>query len=102
MSATIDTTAARELDLYAENTAELYPQFVSIIDNLSGKIEYGKYDAALAPKLWMYWYDAAARRYCAEFGGSVRTMFPKAVRQYCAEQRAVEEYEKITRGEYSI
>lgn len=98
-SADIDTTAARELDLYAENTSELYPQFQAIIRNISKKIAAGKYDATRAPLLWAYWYDEAARRYCREFGGEVRTMFPKAVRLHCATERAADEFAKITNGE---
>lgn len=47
-----DEHAARELDLYAENTSELYGQFKSIIANLQRKIKSGKYDAAKAPVLW--------------------------------------------------
>ena len=89
-------TEARELDLYAENTGELYPQFVSIIGNLKKRIDKGTYDANLAPKLWRYWYDNAARGYKREHG----YQFAPAVRQACAEARAVEEFEKINAGEY--
>lgn len=96
----IDETAARELDLYAENTAELYGQFKSIIANLKHKIVTGKYNARLAPRLWLYWYDAAARRYVKEFGGDVKTMFPKALRVHLATARARDEYARIKRGEY--
>ena len=90
------STEARELDLYAENTAELYGQFKSIIGNLTKRIDRGTYDAALAPKLWRYWYDAAARGYAREHGWHARP----EVRQECADARAVEEFEKITDGEY--
>jgi hypothetical protein len=96
----IDETAARELDLYAENTSELYGQFQSIIANLKRKIKAGKYSPAAAPKLWMYWYDAAAKRYVKEFGGNVQTMFPKPLREHLAAERSREEYAKITSGEY--
>lgn len=97
----VDETAARELDLYAENTSELYGQFKSIIANLKHKIAAGKYNARLAPRLWLYWYDAAARRYTKEFGGDVKTMFPKALRVQLATERAREEYARIKRGEYN-
>jgi hypothetical protein len=60
----------------------------------------GIYDRALAPRLWMYWYDAAAQRYAREFGGDVRTMFPRSLREHLAEERAKSEYERIMRGEY--
>ena len=90
----------RELDLYAENTEELYGQFKSIIANIQRRIAKGTYNPALAPKLWRYWYDEAARRYKREFGTSDWS-FPVAVRQAAAEARAVEEFEAITRGEYA-
>jgi hypothetical protein len=95
-----DESAARELDLYAENESALYGQFKSIIANVKRKIESGKYDAAKAPKLWGYWYEAAARRYVKEFGGEVRTAFPASLRGQLAKERAKDEYQKIMGGEY--
>lgn len=98
----VDTIAARELDLYAENTAELYPQFMLIIRNMQRKLQRGVYDVTLAPKAWRYWYDAAAKRYIREFGNEndLSVTFPPAVRQYCADLRAADEYQKICDGEY--
>ena len=95
-----DDSAARELDLYAENTSELYGQFKSIIANVKRRIKAGTYDAARAPQIWLYWYDAAAKRYVKEFGGDVRTMFPRTMRVKLAKERAKEEHDKIKRGEY--
>lgn len=99
-SAVIDKVAARELDLYIENTGELYNQFKSIIKNIKTKIRRGTYDPAKAPALWAYWYEAGAKRYVKEFGGDVRMMFPKALRDYLARERAVDEYKRILAGEY--
>lgn len=101
-----DDTAMTELNLYAENEVKLYGQFKSIIANIKRKIKAGKYDASKAPKLWMYWYDAAAKMYCKEHGAhgssaEVRTMFPKHKREWLAKQRAKDEYEKILGGEYA-
>ena len=96
----IDQHAATELDLYAETTRELYGQFQTIITNLKRKIKSGKYSAAMAPKLWGCWYEAAAKRYVKEFGGDVRTMFPKALRDKLSAERAADEYKKIKSGEY--
>lgn len=97
----IDKAAAHELDLYAENTSELYNQFKSIVANVKKKIKSGRYDPVKAPKLWLYWYDAAAKRYVKEFGGDVRRDFPLALRKQLAAERAVEEYKKIVGGEYN-
>ena len=59
----VDDTALRELDLYAENTSELYPRKKAILANLAKKAKKGTYDASKAPKLWRYWVDDAAKRY---------------------------------------
>ena len=96
----IDQHAVEELDLYAENESALHPQYKSIIANIKRKLKSGKYSPVLAPKLWMYWYDAAAKRYCKEMGCDVRLTFPKAVREQCAAERATHEYEAIKRGEH--
>lgn len=90
----------RELDLYAYNTSELYGQHQSIIANLKRRIEKGTYDPALAPKLWGYWVEAAAKRYAKEFGGSWHAMFDKPTRDALAREIAVDEHRKIVDGEY--
>ena len=85
----------RELELYAENTSELHPQFQSIIRTLTRRIAKGTYDPKRAPKAWRNWYDKAAhKRIAGEY-------FPAAVRQACAEAKAIEEYENIKAGEYA-
>jgi hypothetical protein len=101
MSFENDNAVEHELDLYAENTSELYGQFKSMIANVKRKIASGTYDSSKAWKLWLYWYDAAAKRYVKEFGGDVRTMFPKSLRVKLAKERAKDEYAKIKRGEYN-
>lgn len=98
MSYESDEAVEHELDLYADNTSQLYPQKMSIIANIKRKIKSGKYDPKLAPKLWAYWYEAAAKRYCKEFGCDLRTTFPKGMRDKLAVERAVDEYRKIKNG----
>ena len=95
---TISHDNVRELRLYAYNTYELYPQFQAIIANLQRKIASGTYDATLAPKLWRYWVDNAAKSYSREFGPC---KFPACDRQALAEQIAEEEYQGIMNGEYT-
>lgn len=89
-----------ELILYADNESELYPQKKSIIANLKKKIEAGKYDKALAPKLWLYWLDKAATKYCKEFKCEVIRTFPMQVRKAAAEEVAKREHQAILNGEY--
>lgn len=60
---------ARELALYAVNSATLYErQGKSIIANLNRKIRRGVYDADLAVRLWAYLAESAAKDYAREFG----------------------------------
>ena len=90
VSGPADTQAANELDLYAENTSELYNQKKSILANIQRRLKKGTYDHSLAPKLWMYWVDAAAKRYVKEFGsgGNISTIFNKATREHLARELA--------------
>ena len=88
---TVDDHAKTELDLYAENTSELYNQKKSILANITRRLKNGTYDPAKAPKLWMYWVDAAAKRYTKEFGsgGNISTIFNKATREALAHELAL-------------
>lgn len=101
-SAPVDHQAARELDLYAENEGALYGQRMAIIESIKRKIKAKKYNPALAPKLWAYWYEAAAKRYAKEFAspGDWSRMFTKATRDHAAKERAADEYRLILQGEY--
>lgn len=84
---TVDTDAARELDLYIANTFELVgaPNSIgkSIDTNLKRKLASGKYDSALSPKAWQYLVDQGAKRYEREFGNS-SPVFNAATRRQVA------------------
>jgi hypothetical protein len=87
----VDADAVSELDLYAENTSELYGQKKAILANIARKLKSGKYDHTKAPKLWGYWVDAAAKRYTKEFGGpgdNISVLFNKATRDALAKELA--------------
>lgn len=96
----VDDEAVTELRLYAENTSELYGQKQSIIENVKRRIAGGTYDPDLAPKLWLYWVDAAAQRYCKEFACMVRRTFPLDVRTKLAEELATDYEERVRSGEF--
>lgn len=81
----VDEHAKTELQLYAENTSDLYNQKQSILANIRRRIAKGTYNHSLAPKLWLYWVDAAAKRYSKEFGPAV---FNKATRMAVAQDLA--------------
>jgi len=87
--APVDEHAATELDLYIENTSELYPQKLAIMENFKRRIARQKYDPSLAWKLWMYWVDAGARRYVKESGsGTSGSVFNKPTREKVAKDLA--------------
>jgi len=63
-----DPTAARELELYIDNDAQLYrSQFIPIVKNLMLKRRKGIYRNDLAKKLFMYLMDAGAKKYIKEY-----------------------------------
>lgn len=95
------STEERELNLYAENDANLYRQrFIPIIKNLTRKINKGTYDPRKAPKIWEYYYDDAAKRYRKEFGSGERIFTRTNIRNLAAWKAPIE-YRNIINGEYS-
>lgn len=87
-----------ELILFAENDEPLYRRKMNaFLPNVRRKIEQGKYDPALAPKLWLYWINEAAKKYEREFPG---TKFSLASRQMAASEIAKRELQMLMAGEY--
>jgi hypothetical protein len=102
-----DTQAADELRLYMENDFGIWEgnQKKSIEKNLALKMKKGKYDAALAPKIWMYLVDGAAQKYVKEFGSGrdrVDSMFNKATRMQVASELAQEFEQAVESGEKDL
>lgn len=85
-----DEAAAHELELYADNTYDLYQRHEYLKERAAYYAARGRYDHAKMTSGLERYYADAARRYCREFGGSVRTTFPKNVRQWLAERDAEE------------
>jgi hypothetical protein len=87
-SGVADETAARELELYIENDAQLYrQQTVPIMKNLSKRWKKKQYDKAKAVKLWMYLADAGGKKYVKEYGSrgdKIDSMFNKKTREMVA------------------
>ena len=105
----VDSDAMNELKLFIANDEDLYRrQFMPIVANIKRKIKRGVYNHEMAPKLWMYLVDNAAKKYVKEFGSpeqDVKDMFPKELRteieqncDYVGNQFA-EEARKIHYGE---
>ena len=92
----IDAHASRELKLYIEDDKDLYrQQIVPIIKNVQRKMKSGKYEHTQAPKLWMYLVDNGAKKYVKEYGGNMKTLFPKDLRMSIANEFANEYKAKI-------
>lgn len=84
----IDKNSLRELELYVENTSEIYHYHtMPAIENLKKKYAKGTYNREKACKLWGYVADAAAKMYAKEFCDKATpwyAVFPVAERRECA------------------
>lgn len=82
MKTVIDMDAVRELELYAENTSEIYHRWtIPTLESLRKKYAKGQYDHEKAVKAWEYVAEAAAKMYHKEFGaGFWYDTFNKATR----------------------
>lgn len=89
-----DEHAATNLELFADNTSELYGRKKDILRLLAVQDLLGTYDTAKAQKLWRGWIDVAALMYEKELGekGDARRVFTPAIRDAVA--ASVEKSEK--------
>lgn len=101
-----DKDAARELELYARNNADLYRQMeVPIRLNLEKKYKKGIYQSILAVKLWQGWADEAAKRYNKEFGGGGSKwfeMFSPSTRLHVAKEQEMFHREEMDLGNFQV
>lgn len=90
---------ARELTLHADNDHHLHmSSHEPIMTNLRKKVKAGKYDPALAKKLWRYHADRAAQDYAKKHGDGTHwtKMFTPKHRD-----EAASHWEEMHRGELS-
>lgn len=90
---------ARELTLHADNDRFLHmSSHEPIMTNLRKKVKAGKYDPALAKKLWRYHADRAAQDYAKKHGDGTHwtKMFTPKHRD-----EAASHWEEMHRGELS-
>ena len=85
-----DEDAARELEMWKDNTQELYDIEQWVIERSDWYADRGKYDHQRLIAGLENMYYKAAKHYCDEFGCSVRTTFPKTLRTWMAERDAEE------------
>lgn len=86
-SQTVDKHSAEDLELYAENTAEVYERFITpVVKNLRRKVKKGIYDEDKALIAWQNVIDEAAKMYDKEQGSGKGSliMFNKATRNEAA------------------
>lgn len=101
-----DSQAAEELHLYITNDGDLYRQQRHPIEkNLTAKMASGKYNAALAEKLWLYLADNGAKKYARDFAtaGEWNRMFSVPTRKLTAQllnADFVSEYQSGNFSEY--
>jgi hypothetical protein len=97
--APIDEDALTELDLYIENTGDLYPMKQAIRENLKKKLRKGVYDAKKAIVAWGHWVEAGARAYAKDYAEPAKwsVLFPKPLRDKLSERIAEREYYEIAR-----
>lgn len=94
----------KRLVLWIDNNEPLQRQLGACYKNLTIKKAQGKYDAAKAPKLFMYLVDRAAQHYCKELEGegSWNRVFPKSVREEAAKE-LTDRFEKLyNNGEFTM
>lgn len=95
MKTIVNLDSARELELYAVNTGNLYRRMVSpIIESLRKKAAKGQYEKEKAVKAFSYAAEEAAKMYHREFCGSGKyyDIFNAATRREVSKR--LEEYYK--------
>lgn len=100
-----DVDAARELELYIDNDADLYFQrYLPMIINQLRKKKRGIYDAKKAPRLWLYLVDAGAQKYAKEFASARdwHKIFDITTRRHLAERYARNFEDLYKEGEFKI
>jgi hypothetical protein len=84
----LDTHAAKELELFVENDADLYrQQYTPINKNLITKMARGVYNHAGAVKLFGYLMESGAKKYAKQYSGGSdwHQIFSPATRKAVAE-----------------
>jgi hypothetical protein len=100
-----ESSASRELRLFADNDAQLHRSSMQPIrDNLGKKMDKGVYDPQKAATLWKYHADRAAQEYTKQFGSASDNMhgshgnFSPAVRREAATHWEADERDDIKSG----
>jgi endogenous inhibitor of DNA gyrase (YacG/DUF329 family) len=95
-----EVLSAEGLDMYANNTSELYPAKLQIIDQIKEMLANNSYDRnkELVREMWYNWFVDAARRYVKEFPEDAQPT-NDTISDAAFEIEPYEK-EKVERGEY--
>jgi len=85
MSFETQESIVAELEQFAVNEADLYPQRQAIEKSLAAKKARGVYKHDLAVKHFGYFVEAGAKKYAKEFGGAWHKLFDVPTRRAVAE-----------------
>ena len=85
MSFETQESIVAELEQFAVNEADLYPQRQAIEKSLAAKKARGVYKHDLAVKHFGYFVEAGAKKYAKEFGGTWHKLFDVPTRRAAAE-----------------
>jgi len=94
-----ETLAIRSLFTFMSSDKFLVRRKLAFVATVQRKLAGRRYDAQLAPLLWLHWVDQAIRRYARVHPRS-RACFTEGLRQHLAERLAQEEHERIVHGVY--
>jgi len=100
----LDLVGLRELQLYIDNDSTIYRQLTSIYKNLIRKKKNGTYKHELAPKLFMYVVEAAAKKYTRDYSSKDtkwHELFPTNLRKALSEEMADDFDENYKTGEFA-
>jgi len=102
MKTTVDIEAARELELYTENTRRIYDRCtMPTVESLKRKARKGQYNKEKAVKAWEYVAEAAAKEYSREFASPTawHIVFNAATRRVVAATLEAVYYDEYIREE---
>lgn len=100
-----DESVAKELELFIDNSRELYDLILNVKRNLFKHWQKGKYDSQLAMRSWMRIADAGAKQYASEVARSPKMwneMFPKDIRRMVADNYEEEFHKELQNDEEQV
>lgn len=95
-----ETVESRELALYCENNALLYPQMLCIFRNLEKYYKRGNFDSMKAVDALYPLVSTGAKMYTREFGTPGKNVFDVTARYTAAAEILKNNLDEIKNGEF--